>query len=108
MWASLELFFFHIYETSSLQNLRRFKTKRVQNGGFAKPLKCKTYSNISRCNENVTYCSKGELVQKIFNHKLQGIQLWRSRKLFRYFELAQLTGGGLGRSKPATNLMQAH
>jgi hypothetical protein len=29
-------------------------------------------------------------------------------KLFRYFELAQLTGGGLGCSKPATNLMQAH
>ncbi len=28
--------------------------------------------------------------------------------LFRCFELAQLTGGGLGRSKPATNLMQAH
>jgi hypothetical protein len=28
--------------------------------------------------------------------------------LFRSLELAQLTGGGLGRSKPATNLMQAH
>jgi hypothetical protein len=28
--------------------------------------------------------------------------------LFRYFELAQLTGGGLGRSKSATNIMQAH
>ncbi len=30
------------------------------------------------------------------------------RNLFRCFKLAQLTGGGVGRSKPATNLMQAH
>ncbi len=27
---------------------------------------------------------------------------------FSALELAQLTGGGLGRSKPKTNLMQAH
>jgi hypothetical protein len=53
---------------------------------------------------------KAQMLSKPYIHYMDAkiINVWRSRKLFRYFELAQLAGGGLGRSKPATYLMQAH
>jgi hypothetical protein len=63
---------------------------------------CGLQSSLYTKNHRFTLKALIFLHQK-FNYKKSG----SPGKLIRYFKLAQLAGGGLGRSKPTTNLMQA-